>query len=170
MSPGGAARGPCNGGGATLGTPPRLGWEDCGWGQKRSWQRQNDQLWGARWRRRGRELWRGERATSESRQNPVCGHEDVCPWRLGQRPTQSPNAERMRKGVRKVYDTGKLPGQRRVQVNQCFLSISAFILCLSCFQSSNRAERHMAKCLSRGIIIRKPGGKDKDTLNSVPQE
>lgn len=72
-------------------------------------------------------------------------------------------------GVRKWYDTGDLPGQRGIQVNQCFLSISAFI-CLSCFQSSNRAERHMAKCLSRGIIIRKLGGKDKETLNSVPQE
>lgn len=120
--------------------------------------------------RRGRELWQGEWATSESRQDPVHGHEDVCPWRLGQRHKQSPNAERMRKRVRKVCDTGNLPGQRRVQVNQCFLSISAFILCLSCFQSSNRAERHTAKCLSRGIIMRKPGGKDKDTLNSVPQE
>lgn len=120
--------------------------------------------------RKGRELWRGEGATSESRQDPVPGHEDVCPWRLGQRHMQSPDAERMRRGLIKGYGTGNLPGQKRIQVNQCFVSISAFILCLSCFQSSNRVERHMAKCLSRGIIIRKLGGKDKDTLNSVPQE
>lgn len=80
-----------------------------------------------------------------------------------------PKCREDEEGVRKWYDTGDLPGQRGIQVNQCFLSISAFI-CLSCFQSSNRAERHMAKCLSRGIIIRKLGGKDKETLNSVPQE
>ena len=68
---------------------------------------------------------------------------EPCAWTRGclsletrAEATQSPNAERMRKGVIKVYDTGNLPGQRRVQVNQCFLSISAFILCLSCFQSS----------------------------------
>ena len=47
--------------GAKLGTAPWLEWEGCGWRQKRSWQRQNDQsaaCWRPRWgralaRRRG---------------------------------------------------------------------------------------------------------------------
>ena len=56
--------------------------------------------------RKGRELWPGEGATSESRQDPVPGHEDVCPWRLGRRHMQSPNAERMRRGG----ESGMIPG------------------------------------------------------------
>lgn len=52
----------------------------------------------------GGELWQGEGTTAESRRDAVHGHKDVCPWKLGrdgQRYTQSPDAERMRKRVRK---------------------------------------------------------------------
>lgn len=48
------------------------------------------------------------------------------------------------------------------------LSSFALVLCLSCSQSSHRAERHMAKCFSRRILVRKSRGKDEGNLNSVP--
>lgn len=66
---------------------------------------------GACWRPQGESFGEG-RATSESRQDPVPGHEDVCPWRLGQRHMQSPNAERMRRGVDRGMVQGNLPGQK----------------------------------------------------------
>lgn len=50
------------------------------------------------------------------------------------------------------------------------LSSFALVLCLSCSQSSRRAERHMSKYLSRRTLVRKSGSKDEGNLNSVPWE